>query len=202
MEPLNRLRSILIGRAGELNPEIKRRLSCSDQVVIFGSYAVGEESELSDIDVFCLGDCRLHYKDTKIEIFILPEYDAYSEIWLGSELACHISHYGVPLNDRPAWFDLTYVSGEAKSRKENRIHAYLRALDKYWDYLGPKKQARFSTKIRREVQRFSFINDSLPVPPTRILDRSFESWKTSHMNTLCERLHLDPKLIDRLSTFE
>jgi predicted nucleotidyltransferase len=169
-----RLNGILEERARLLAPEIQRRLRLASQVVIFGSFAACVETPSSDLDVFCVGECRTHFKTRAIEILILPEYDLYSDLWLGSELASHISSYGIPLDTRPDWFSHAAVTSAAADRKERRINAYARSLEMYWRGLGSGAKYRYEIKIKRELQRLQLLRNGEPVPPTLLLDRKIE----------------------------
>ena len=173
MKSIQSLKAVLHARSKVLDREIERRLLESREIVIFGSYAAGLANKRSDLDVFCLGDSRMHFKSSAIELLVLPEYDAYSDLWLGSELANHISAYGVPLGPRPGWFDLTGVSPSAVARKEKRIASYIRALKTHSSALSTAARARYELKLRREFLRLQFLRDGKAVPPTKILDSQF-----------------------------
>lgn len=173
METQERLNLALRERAKALPPEIKRRLECCTGIVVFGSYASGLETKSSDIDVFGIGDAKTHFRTPLIEIMILPEHDLYSPLWLESELANHIAAYGVPLGPRPAWFDSARLGPEAVARKQRRIHAYARSLEKHWEELTPSMRLRYELKVRHELQRLQLLTAGKPIPPTPILDRSF-----------------------------
>jgi predicted nucleotidyltransferase len=169
-----RLRKIVEERASGLSAEMRRRLDMASQVIVFGSFASSLETASSDIDVFCIGDCRTHFKSSTFEILILPEYDLYSELWLGSELANHISSYGVPLDSRPEWFSHARVSAEAVVRKGRRIRAYIQSLEIHLPELSSGAKFRYKIKIRRELQRLQLLQSGKPVPPTAILDGNTE----------------------------
>ena len=173
METAERLSIILQQRAKDLPPEIKRRLQGCADVIIFGSYASGLESKSSDIDVFGVGEVRTHYKTPAIEIMILPEHDLYSDLWLGSELANHVAAFGIPLGPRPAWLDLAKIGPDAAARKQRRVRAYVRSLERHWQQLSPSAKCRYEIKLRRELQRLQLLQVGKPVPSTPALDRSF-----------------------------
>ncbi|WP_390905465.1 nucleotidyltransferase domain-containing protein [Occallatibacter riparius] len=196
METPQALETPLRQRVKNLPPEIKRRLRSSSQIVIFGSYASGVQTRHSDMDVFCVGEPKTHFKTPTIEVLILPEYDVYSDLWLGSELANHISHYGVPLGPRPHWFDLANISHEAVERKERRIDAYVRSLERHWDELSFQARSRYEIKIRRELQRLQLLQKGEPVMPTPILDRALES--TAQIDAIVSSC-ASPSLLQRIS---
>ena len=83
--------------------------SMKQDITIFGSFAAGLDEPVSDLDVFCVGSSRTHYKSKTVEIMILAEYDLFGPL-LVSELANHIRCYGVPLGSRPEWFDRAAIS--------------------------------------------------------------------------------------------
>jgi hypothetical protein len=175
MEATKGLSVVLSERAKALPPEIMRRLQCASEIVIFGSYASGLESQSSDLDVFCVGQVKTHFKSPQIEIMILPEYDLYSDLWLGSELANHISNYGVPLGPRPEWFSRAKVAPEAVARKARRITSYVRSLKSHWRELSSTAKSRYELKLRRELQRLQLLQGGQSVPCTPALDTAFPS---------------------------
>lgn len=173
METAERLRIELTKRSTELPPEIRRRLEMATDKVIFGSFALGLNSSSSDLDVFGIGESRTHYKTQNIEIMLLPEHDAFSSLWLESELACHIAAFGVALGRTPDWFLLARTGEGAILRKSRRIEAYLSALERHWSQLGSSVKSRYQKKLRRELQRLSLLKAGKPIPPTPLLDAEF-----------------------------
>jgi hypothetical protein len=174
MEDPHRLASAIEARVGTLPREIFRRYSEAQGVVVFGSFALGLDGPHSDLDVFCIGETKTHFKSKIIEVMILPEYELYSELWLGSELANHIAAYGVALGGTPEWFGAAMISPEAVQKKSRRVSAYLRSLEKYWPLLSFRIRGRYELKVRREVQRLSLLTQHVAVPPTHLLDVSFD----------------------------
>ncbi|MBB5063117.1 nucleotidyltransferase domain-containing protein [Granulicella mallensis] len=175
MDSTEWLKEILKTRSETLSPEIRRRLDAAHEIVIFGSFAAHLQHAESDLDVFCVGESRTHFKSPLIELMILPEHDVFSEIWLGSELANHISNFGIPLGSHPDWFSLTRVGPLSVTRKEKRISAYVRSLERHWGLLSDQAKLHYGVKIRRELQRLQFLQNGQAVPPTKLLDIAFAS---------------------------
>lgn len=183
-EASKRLSGVLEERASLLPAEMRRRLQMASEIIVFGSFASALETKSSDLDVFCIGRCRTHFKSPSIEILILPEYDVYSELWLGSELANHISFYGVPLDARPEWFSHAQVGEAAAARKERRISAYIRSLEMHWHELSTGARSRYAIKVRRELQRLKLLQNGRPVPPTALLDKNAEPiWQMNALSS-------------------
>src|SRR5437868_371287 len=68
--------------------------SRAEQVIVFGSFAVGVQRKESDIDVLCVGNGRTVSKPSLHLLWVSPA-DLDKHIRHGTELACHISAYGV-----------------------------------------------------------------------------------------------------------
>jgi predicted nucleotidyltransferase len=191
VEDSRRLANQIEARIKMLPPEIFRRYSESQEIVVFGSFAKGLQRPNSDLDIFCIGPTKTHFKSKTLEIMILPEYELYSELWLGSELANHISAFGLALGGTPEWFSTAAISRDAVGKKKRRVNAYLRSLQKAWPVLTPEIRRRYEIKVRREVQRLSLLTRNLAVPPTKLLDIAFDPARG-----------MDKGLVDTLSPAE
>src|SRR4051812_36427132 len=101
------------GREHKLTQMLYRRLRSAgidparffaepDEIVVFGSRAVGVESPNSDLDVLAVGGvdrfrtCGLHVIPVGVERSKTPE-------WRDSELATHVAAYGVWISGSDGW---------------------------------------------------------------------------------------------------
>ena len=90
--------------------------------------------------------------------------------WLGSELAGHISRYGVWLKGPGDWRRQTSVGQEAANQKERRLVSLVRSVKHSWTKLHPAFQLKYCVTIRRELQRLLLLRAAVPIPPTPLLD--------------------------------
>jgi predicted nucleotidyltransferase len=141
----------------------------SEEIIVFGSTAVGLESPNSDIDVLCIG-LGVTSKSTRLDLLVKSPEDIASVRWRGSELAGHIASYGIWLKGAASWVPV--VGEEATLKKRRRIFRLVASSSRHWSHLSPAFQARHLTTIRRELQRLSFLSSGLNVPPTPLLESS------------------------------
>ena len=155
----------------------------AQEIILYGSRAVGVERESSDWDFLCVG-YESDFRAAKVHIkWYSPEF-MLSEKWLGSELAGHISKYGVWLKGNPKWLSKVYVSKQALHHKEKLICGHLSGLRKAWPYLEDNYRAFKYQKVRRHLQRFERLRNKLAVPPTAILDKEWDSLTSSRKEFL------------------
>lgn len=145
----------------------------SSEIVIFGSRSVGLERTRSDLDILCIGKSSLKLKTPSLDLIVMRSDEAYQANWLGNELASHIAKYGTWIKGTPLWVNGVQIGSEAVSTKEKRIAAFLRALPSRWTNLDDVFRQKYAKKLRRETQRYLLLQRGIAVPPTRILD---ESW--------------------------
>jgi hypothetical protein len=143
-------------------------------VAVFGSRAAGCATSASDWDVLCVGAGRSRKVRGLDLVWVEPGMLESSE-WLGGDLAGHIAAYGVWLDGAPAWEVGAVDFATAASRKETRLFRSLRALAPAWNMLGPAYRAKHATLLRRDVQRWRVLQNSLPIPPSAVLDGRFRA---------------------------
>lgn len=141
----------------------------SEEVIVFGSTAVGLDSSSSDIDLLCVGT-GVSSKSKRLDLLIKHPQEIRSLSWRRSELAGHVASYGVWLKGTASW--LPDVGEEAIVRKRQRIFRLVASASRHWRDLSPAFRARHLTTIRRELQRFSVLSRGLSVPPTPLLESS------------------------------
>jgi predicted nucleotidyltransferase len=146
----------------------------ADEIVIFGSRSVGLEKSNSDLDVLCIGKKSQKLKTRFLDLTVMPLEETFQAKWLGNELASHIAKYGTWIKGDPKWVDSVQIGAEAVDAKRRRIAAFLRALPSRWDNLDEIFRQKYATKLRRETQRLLLLERGVAVPPTRILDESWD----------------------------
>jgi hypothetical protein len=149
-------------------------LDKSSEVIVFGSVAAGLERADSDIDVFCFGAAEFTAKSDLLDLIILPHEMRWTDRWLRSELASHISQYGVWIKGEPVWVDRARIGREALIRKRRRVESFMRSLPRAWNALDGSFKVKYSIKVRREMQRLLLLTQSVPIPPTIILDTAWQ----------------------------
>ena len=170
------LQSLLETRIGREDPQLKTLLLHSSQIAVFGSTSVGLETVSSDLDVFCVGQTACGFKSRSLDVVWVSEDALGFPAWKQSELASHISCYGIWLKGTPEWIEGIQIGQPAIEKKRRRIQAFLTHLPKAWQDLEMCFKEKYSVKVRREVQRLLLLEQAVPVPPTVVLDRA---WRDS-----------------------
>lgn len=92
---------------------------CSE-AILFGSFAMERDTKDSDVDILFVSDEK-SYKDNDIDFICIPPEKLKLKSWLGSELANHISKYGIWLKGAGGWKQSVFVSKNATDRKKIKI---------------------------------------------------------------------------------
>jgi len=74
-----------------------------------------------------------------------------------------------------SWSSQACIGPKAVAEKRCRVLRYLSHLDSAWFKLDECFRVKYSVKVRRESQRFLLLGRAVPIPPTRILDESWDS---------------------------
>jgi len=141
----------------------------AEQVVVFGSWALGAERVTSDVDLFCVGNGNRLKKNFADIVWMVPD-DVMKPKWLGSELANHIAKYGIWLKGKGDWRKSVFVSAKSVSFKKLLIRSRVNALEKLWDTLGREYRIKHVVKLRRDVQRLTLMLKGKAVEPSPWLD--------------------------------
>jgi len=151
----------------------------ASEVVVFGSVASGLDRPDSDIDVMCIGGRESKLKTSSIDLLVFSREATRSPVWLESELAAHVSRYGVWIKGVPDWLGRAHVGQRAIAEKRRRVEAFMRHLPNSWARLEEGFRVKYSIKVRREAQRLLLLSRGVPVPPTSMLDTCWSSFCTS-----------------------
>jgi predicted nucleotidyltransferase len=174
------LSQIVFGRVSAAGRTPKSYFDEASEVIVFGSMAVGLDRPNSDVDVMCIGGRQSKLKTHSLDLIVFSEETAKSQVWLQSELALHISHYGVWIKGKPDWIDYVRVGKCAIEEKRRRVEAFMRHLPDSWSRLDEGFRVKYAIKVRREAQRLLLISRGVPVPPTRMLDTCWHDFSESH----------------------
>jgi len=171
-------------------------LLLAQELIVFGSYAVGVSDSDSDIDVLTVGPHTRIARSGLDLISVSPERIRSSE-WLGSELASHISVYGVWIRGEGSWKELTALSKRAELVKARRIERLVSGLQKAWSRLHPVFHCRYRLSVRRELQRLDLLSQKIAVPPGAILDSYWRNCATyqKRIVELSESLNIDSRVL-------
>jgi hypothetical protein len=148
---------------------------------VFGSRAVGIHTRTSDLDVLVVGASDGRIKRSGLDLVAVSPRRRESSEWLKSELAGHISAYGVWILGSGDWRSQAVSGNEAVTQKERRLTSLVKSVSRLWTQLHPALQSKYSLTIRREFQRLGLLRQSVPIPPTRILD---SWWNVNSCNDL------------------
>jgi hypothetical protein len=173
--------------------DLRRRC---DQIVLFGSWAVSAQDKESDLDLLCVGFGR-RLKTRRLDlVWCAPEF-LLSQEWLGSELASHISKFGVWLHGHDNWRKYARISEDVICVKRHLIRCRVGALQRMWQRLAPDYRVKHVVKFRRDVQRLVLMKAGIPTPPNRLLDERWVNLGASRA-ALLRLLHEsdEPELID------
>jgi hypothetical protein len=146
----------------------------ANQIIIFGSHALGSQTAKSDLDLLCIGRGK-PYKSRYLHLIWIPKSRLRSSRWLGSELATHIAAYGLWIKGANTWAISSRPSKEAILRKRARILARCDALNSYWSELLPIYQEKQLNRLRRDLQRYILMRRGLPSSPAPELDKQWQT---------------------------
>lgn len=110
------LRQIIISRVDRTRRVAQDYLDHASEVIVFGSMAVGLDGQGSDIDVLCIGGPESKVKTDSIDLIVISQETARSPLWLQSELASHVSKYGVWIKGTPKWSEGAQMVGRRPTR--------------------------------------------------------------------------------------
>ena len=144
-------------------------LKCVRELVVFGSYAAGLNTAQSDIDVLCVGNGR-RLKSHSLDLLWVSEDELDTNRWLGSELAGHISAYGIWVRGDGLWRNSVFGGAHAIERKRRRIISLSKTAVNFWSRLHSTFQGQYDISIRRELQRLELLLNGTQIPPTKVLD--------------------------------
>lgn len=142
------------------------------ELVLFGSRAAGVNSEASDWDLFVVA-AEKPQRAERLDVVWRTLREINEPKWLGSELASHIAQYGVSIRGHADWATEARLDDGAIDKKRRRLITRVEGLWDYWDRLHPEFRQKYMKTIRREIQRLQLLTESIAVPPTPTLDRSW-----------------------------
>lgn len=141
----------------------------ADQIVLFGSTAMGLEEKDSDIDLLCVGAGR-RTKSRTLDIKWVSREKLFSDRWLCSELATHIAAFGVWLYGTDDWSEKARVTEETVVWKRRLLTGRSKMMASSWRLLDKSYRLKHAVKLRRDLQRLEILKARHPVVPTPLLD--------------------------------
>lgn len=174
-------------------------LDAATEVIVFGSRATSVQRADSDLDLLLIGNVSKKTKTKQLDCICMCESDCESTPWLGSELASHIASYGFWLRGDGQWRCRAEVSDRAIANKQRRIQALVGVAEIRWQDFHRVFRAKYSTMIRRELQRLLLLQDRVAIPPTYYLD---DQWYCGDLGGRLvafagDRLDTDHRLVSR-----
>jgi len=141
----------------------------AQQVIVFGSWAVGANTSDSDLDILCVGEGKTHLSK-ELDVVWLPESVIFAKSFLGSELANHVAVFGVWLKGSDEWRHRVFVSHNAIMRKCDAIVRHVASYVRIQQCFSPSYVIKHRTLLRRNLQRLSMLANGEAVPPSKFLD--------------------------------
>ena len=149
-----------------------RLVDAAVEVILFGSHAVGVADSASDWDILCVGGSKGE-PVRGVDLIWKSSAEVRTSKWLGSELAAHVRDYGVWLRGSPTWADGVSVNQETIGRKQKMIMARSASASSVWALLSEDYRNRYRTKVRRDVQRLTYLKRGAGPPPRPVLDTAW-----------------------------
>jgi predicted nucleotidyltransferase len=164
----------------------------AEQVIVFGSWAVGVQRQTSDIDVLCIGRGRTFSSDHLHIIWMSSERLA-DHVRRGSELACHLANYGIWLKGTRTVPKHVSPSTDTINRRRYLIDSRMRALTTYWPQLRSEFRKKHALKVRRDLQRLRLLEAGRANLPAPALDKQWLKMR-HRAKHVSEWLHREPKI--------
>ncbi len=150
----------------------RRHFDHAEQVIVFGSHAIGVQTPKSDIDLLCIGRGR-SCATRLLQILWLSPSRFNEHVRRGSELACHVAAFGVWVKGRRRLPLHIVPSADTIARRQKKIAARCSALSDNWSALAPTFRSKHLCKVRRDLQRLQLLRQGEPNLPAPVLDRQW-----------------------------
>jgi hypothetical protein len=169
--------SALQRRLALANVDSNSFFSQAQEIVVFGSRAIGVNSDDSDLDVLCFTDRKVRIKTRQLDCICSPRSESETSYWKTSELAFHIARYGVWISGQGTWRNSVHPSKDTIERKQRRVESLIRNAVCRWQQFHPLFRKKYATSVRRELQRLYLLESEVPIPPTPVLDSEWNLQK-------------------------
>jgi len=149
---IDSLAAELIRRSGEA----RDWLSNAEEAVVFGSFASGQATPQSDIDVLFVG-CGKRRKTRTIDVQWITRQTVESHGWLQSELANHIAKHGIWIKGDGLWKSHCRVT---RATQDQKLQVVGRRLIGVWVYrkrISPIRRIRLLRPILLDLCRYAFL---------------------------------------------
>jgi len=143
-----------------------------EQVIVFGSASVGQLSPESDLDLLCIGHGS-RFKNRAVDLIFIHPNSKKSERWLGCELAAHVAKYGIWIYGVDDWSSSAFVSRRSVELKQRIVASRINTIKTYWCDFSDNLKQKHSKKLRRDLQRFSLLDNGIAVAPSPLLDSNW-----------------------------
>ena len=164
----------------------------AEQVIVFGSWALGVERPRSDIDVLCVGRGRSVASD-RLHIIWMSSGRIAEHVRRGSELACHLAAYGVWLKGTRSVPKHVSPSADTINRRRHHIDSRMKALAMNWPQLRFQFREKHALKVRRDLQRLTLLKCGRANIPAPALDQEWQKVR-NRSKCLSEWLRSEPNI--------
>lgn len=161
----------------------------SNEVILFGSYAMECDTAGSDIDMLFVCNEK-NYKDEYLDFMCVSEERLHLKSWLGSELANHIAKYGIWLKGSGNWKTSVFISKSSVDRKKIKI---LTRLSHLWvKQVNADRSLLISLfeDIILDSYRLILLEDGRAIPASAIVRTMFLGDKQNIFVRLAEDRYL------------
>jgi hypothetical protein len=147
----------------------------AEQIVLFGSRAARVSRAGSDWDLLVIGEGRSRHTRA-LDLVCVSSRELATDTWLGSELAGHVARWGVWIHGVPDWTAAVTYGAAAADRKARRLTSRVAALERVWDILPSAYRREHHLMVRRDLQRHALLARAEAVPPTALLDETWQGY--------------------------
>ncbi len=147
----------------------RKHFDLANEVIVFGSHALGVQTPRSDIDLLCIGRGR-SCGSRMLQILWMSRSRLDEHVRRGSELACHIAAFGVWVKGHRCLPQHIIPSSDTIARRRQKIKARCEALSRNWSVLDSGFRAKHLSKMRRDLQRLQSLRRGEPNLPAPALD--------------------------------
>jgi hypothetical protein len=163
----------------------------ADEIVLFGSRAVGVCTSNSDWDLFCVGSGKRTRRNGFYVVW-RSHTEIEQKVWCQSELAAHIAYYGKWIRGSGESARQVELTSAAVDEKTRRILRSINAVIHRWSALSPPFRRARAIRIWRDFQRLEYLLNGEPVPPTAVLDLESKEGRSASDQAIRKVIALAP----------
>jgi hypothetical protein len=184
--PANTRRSLTAALKRERR-SLDRLLDGSTELILFGSRAADLAGATSDWDLLWIGTHSVRVNTRTLDIIPLTPSRCDSPLWLETELAGHVATHGIWIKGLGHWRTQTRITERTLIAKSRRVAQHVELLERWGNDLTQDVLTRNYVRLRRDLQRYFLLLQSIAVPTTAELETM---WRTSVQDDDLHRISL------------